>query len=157
MPTYIIWQDLDGHIHAEVPAPKGRREGESEIAWVERVAKKTEAIHLAEGRTRLANHEEAFPSRTFRNCWRESGGKIEVDMPLARVQRMTEIRAQRDVLLQASDGDKARLDDIGSGPAKSAIAAYRQTLRDLPATVDVESITTPEALEAFAPTFPEKP
>ena len=145
---HAIWQDPDGHIVVDIPAAG---------VTLKDAAAKTEHNHLAAGRTRLADHDGPFPSRIFRNCWRESAGKIGINMPLARIQRMAEIRAERDALLDESDKDKARLDDVGTANQKQAMATYRQALRDLPASVDVESITTPEELEAFAPAMPSKP
>jgi hypothetical protein len=66
---------------------------------------------------------------------------------------MDQIRAERDVRLAATDIDVFKLD----GQAIPApLKAKRQALRDIPATVqaDLNSAATPEALEAFEPTWP---
>lgn len=111
------------------------------------------------GVTALIVDSSELPSRRFRNSWSVLGGKPVVDMAKARVQRMSEIRAERDKLLKATDADKARLDDIGTQPQKQALAAYRQALRDIPLTVEaaVDGAQTPEALEALQPAWPVKP
>lgn len=149
MDVRIIWKKADGTIRVGIPAPG---------ANPEEFASKVEA-HAEAGTTRLPDCDAAaLPLRRFRDCWRTDGfGAVQVDMPLARAQRMAEIRTERNIRLDASDKEKARLDDGGTEQQKTDIAVYRQALRDLPAATDLGVITAPEELEAFEPVWPVLP
>jgi hypothetical protein len=71
---------------------------------------------------------------------------------------MAEVRSLRDLALSASDREKIKLDEIGSSEERKEMAAYRQTLRDLPAVVEAELDSMPlDQLEIFKPRLPEKP
>lgn len=97
----------------------------------------------------------------FRDCWRwdHANACVIVDMALARAAKMVEIRAERDKRLTASDGKKARLDDIGTAEQKAAMADYRATLRDIPvaAKIDTDLIDNPLTLSTYAPVWPTEP
>ena len=57
----IVWKNADGSIAVTVPAPKGRRSGESEKDWIERVAAKA----MPEGATRMPDTvAENLPARS---------------------------------------------------------------------------------------------
>ena len=132
-------------------------ESENIIEHLERAAKrKLETDPRYAGAVRIDDCKITdLPHRKFRKCWRDDGsGKVHVDIPLAREQRMAEIRAERNTLLDASDKEKARIDDVGTAEQKTAISAYRQALRDLPAVINLDAIDTPEALDVFEPTWP---
>jgi len=101
-------------------------------------------------------------SRRFRSCWRADGtGQPVVDMPLARTQRLAEIRTERNTRLDASDGLMARANELGGGPEIAAWETYRQALRDLPNNLVFNSVldglTTTNELEAYEPTWPLAP
>lgn len=99
-------------------------------------------------------------SRRWRNCWRRAGaGAPAVDMPLARAQRMSEVRRERTARLAASDSAIMTAHEQNDRARTTALTAYRQTLRDLPATTrpTVEACTTPAQLEAWQPTWPVDP
>jgi hypothetical protein len=103
---------------------------------------------------------EPLPDRRWRGCWRlGENGAVAVDMPLARAQRMAEIRAERERRLAASDGLMLRAQEQGHLAEAEALRVYRQTLRDLPkelaAAKTLEALETPEALGAFEPNWPE--
>ena len=137
------------------PRSKFRRDDEQ--GWLEAIHQRLIAANpMLDGATRLPNCDAAdLPGKRFRDCWRNDGtGKIHVDMPLARAQRMAEIRAERDKRLAVTDADKNKLDDIGTAQQKTALATKRQALRDIPQNSDLEAVTTPEALEAFEPAWP---
>jgi len=55
--------------------------------------------------------------------------------------------------------DKIKLDDIGTAQQKIDIANYRQSLRDLPASTDIQidNLISVPALELYNPTWPIKP
>lgn len=93
----------------------------------------------------------------FYNCWRRTrDDRVMVDMPLAREQRMREIRAERDARLSDADGPTAR-EMEQNGKDAAAWKAYKQALRDVPAQVDLSVAETPEALEALEPQWPRRP
>lgn len=100
---------------------------------------------------------DSLPDRRFRNCWRNDGaGFPRVDMPLARVQRLDEIRRERDKRLVAADGPTARAIEQNA-PDEGDWKAHKQALRDVPAVVDLESVGTPEDLDTFEPSWPVAP
>ncbi len=82
---------------------------------------------------------------------------VEVDMAKARAIRIDLIRPERDARLLALDADYMIADEAGDSAAKAAVAARKQALRDLPATIqpDLDAIADPEVLEAWQPVWPE--
>lgn len=72
----IVWKLANGEIAVTTPAPKGRREGESELDWFERVAYKTKPEGAIRCDDCLASE---LPSREFRHKWRHDGKKIIID------------------------------------------------------------------------------
>lgn len=98
-------------------------------------------------------------NRRFRNCWRRVAGRIAVDLPLARGQVLKEIREARNRRLDDSDKDWARLsEDATVAGKRESMKSYRQSLRDLPAAVQVEleSLDATQ-LESYLPAWPAKP
>lgn len=74
----IIWEMPDGAIQVTIPAPKGRRSGEGETDWFDRVAAKAKP----DGAIRLVDHDiSELPTRTRRHAWRKNPatGKIFID------------------------------------------------------------------------------
>jgi hypothetical protein len=114
-------------------------------------------IATPDGWTRLPDGL-ALPT-VFRDCWRYDGTAVVVEITLARVATMISVRSERNRRLNASDAIKARLDDIGTTDQKAAWAAYRQALRDVPvgAQAEVDAITDPATLSAYAPAWPNPP
>lgn len=76
----IILKRPSGEISVVLPVTKGRRKGEGEKDWIERVAAKV-MIDRPEGTIRLPDCLcTELPSREFRNKWRaDSDGKVFVD------------------------------------------------------------------------------
>lgn len=93
-------------------------------------------------------------SRDFRNSWRNNGGKLAVDMPLARADHMAKIRRRRDRVLIRKDAEWLREFSRGNQVAADAIEAERQVLRDIPATIQstIDAATAPDTLKAVWPT-----
>lgn len=153
----IVWQNSGGSISITVPMENVRAKGESEQEWLERIAASAkEAIPSLTGAQRLPDClAPELPDRRFRDCWRNGGsGGVAVDMPLARVQRLNEIRAERDRRLEKSDGLMARANETGSTAEIAAVKTSRQYLRDLPASFALEGIATPGDLALFEPDWP---
>lgn len=162
--TRIVWERPDGGISVTTAAPESRRNGESEADWLERISAITRekiGSHggLLENVRRLPNCSRAeLPSKHFRNCWRSgTSGEVVVDMVLARVQRMAEIRAERDRRLAESDKEWLRILDVSTSEQQNLFKAYRQALRDMPQGIDLGLVDDPEALEVFQPAWPTRP
>lgn len=160
----IVFELPDGSIRYATCAAKMKRPGEITSEWLLRVFNKTVRDNYP-GAKRMLNpvmpNGEVFrpgARKLFYEAWRHAGGgNIEIDMPMAREIQLGKIRAERNRLLDESDRERARLDDVGTAPQKTAIAAYRQALRDLPTAIDLDAIMTPEALLAFEPLWPVAP
>jgi hypothetical protein len=134
---------------------------ETDHEFLDRIAAErlaSDPVDMA-GAVRMPNVDMAeLPSRRFRNQWHHDGTRPAVDVAKARAQILAELRAERDKRLAASDADKARLDDVGTGPQKAALAKYRQALRDVPAAVAVDvAALDAAALESYTPAWPAKP
>lgn len=100
-----------------------------------------------------------LPSKRFRNAWKLVGGKIAVDLVLAREQIIQEIK--RDVLLRVSASTESMLEasEQLSVLEQGKWKQYRKRLRDLPETVreDLAKLQTAEALLAYQCTWPTAP
>ncbi len=108
----------------------------------------------------VALGRRALPSsRRFRDCWRPAGRTVDVDMSLARGQRLAEVRADRDARLQAADALTLKTMDSAVTDDQDKVRAYKQALRDLPATVqaDLGAAATPDALASYEPAWPATP
>lgn len=105
---------------------------------VEEIAEKDRAGFPYE----IVDVSEVPTNRAFRGAWAPAPGGLVVDMPRARVIQMDRIRGRRDERLRELDIEQLRGEDV---------AQRKQTLRDLPANVDLESVQTPEELEAVWP------
>jgi len=95
-----------------------------------------------------------LPLEVFRDSWRVVGGRVVIDMPLARQQRMNEIRAERDKRLAATDGIFLSAQEQNRANEIAELKAKRQALRDIPQSINLDSITTPDELAAFEPEWP---
>ena len=89
-----------------------------------------------------------------REVW-DHGAKL--NMSKARTIKTDHIRPERNERLATLDIDYMRADEAGDTSEKQRIANVKQTLRDLPATIqpDLDAIDQPEELEAYEPTWPE--
>lgn len=149
----IVLERPDAGITVIIAEPHGKPLSQSGIA---------KAIGETERRVgpcvRLSDTTQAeLPGKRFRNSWRNDGtGKVRVDMPLARTQRLDEIRKERNELLKAADGPTAR-EMEQKGPNLQQWIDYKQALRDIPSSVNLSTIKTAVALEAFNPAWPSKP
>lgn len=101
----------------------------------------------------VIEQEQLLQSRRFRDCWRWNGATYDVDMVLARTQRMTEIRAERDAKLDALD--KEFMKALSTKQDTKAVVDKMQLLRDIPQSINLNSIQTAEELEAFQPEWPQ--
>ena len=90
--------------------------------------------------------------KPFHMAWRHAGnGQIVVDMPAARALKMGRIRKERQRRFPSLDAEWMKAMGQGDSAMAATIEAKRQHLRDLPQTVGLEAIATPEALAGFQP------
>lgn len=104
------------------------------------------AIHVVS--TEIPWHQKRFHA-----AWRFTGKQVAVDMEVLRGIRMSEIRKERNVKLDALD--KEYVKGLSTKQDVTALEVKMQALRDIPQTTDLSKIETPEALEAFNPAWPE--
>jgi hypothetical protein len=156
MGKVIVWTRPDGGLSVFHVAPKSRRQGETLAQWINRLIAK---VVPADATGVRMDDDTALPSRRFRECWRSVAGTVAIHLASARLQVLAELRRERNARLARSDGEKARLDEIGTAEQKESLRAYRQALRDLPVAVaaEVEAIADAAALEAYQPTWPVEP
>ena len=128
------------------PSPSAQRVGESEADFFARIAAKDVPAGLAF--KIMDSDDPIFADRTFRDAWTFDGSKIGHDMPKARAIHMERLREARDAALARLDVEALRAVERDDRAELARIAARKQALRDLPATINLESAATPEALKA---------
>lgn len=144
----IAFTRPDGGVSVIVPAPKAQLPDESEADFMARVA--TAIPPDATDVTEL----DTLPSRTYRNAWRLTGGKVAHDMPAARELKMAELRQARNAKLAETDGLYLRAQEQENAAEVARLKGLRQRLRDLPATVALDHLPDADALKAFEPNWP---
>jgi len=151
----IVYTRPDGGVSVVCPAPEFVAQFPTEqeaLAAVQVKAVPADAINV-----KICDVINIPTSRRFRNCWRQVGTTPPVvDLPLAREQRMSEIRTERDKRLAISDGQMARAQDTGTPAEVMVLRGKRQALRDLPVTVETElaMIQLVDGLATYEPTWP---
>lgn len=103
--------------------------------------------------------ESDLPATTtlaIRNAWEDDGVSITVNMTKARANTIDRIEPERAARLLAADALLKAAEDASDGQEIARLRQVRKDLRDLPVSVnaEVEALTTPEALEAWEPTWP---
>ncbi|MBA3591384.1 hypothetical protein, partial [Methylibium sp.] len=101
--------------------------GVSQVVCAAGVDPDAEAARIAglpdyAGWTYVGTHE-APASRRFRQSWRHAADALSVDLPLARGQRLAELRAERDALLAAADALTMKALDTGTVEQRQDVAA----------------------------------
>lgn len=94
---------------------------------------------------RLVQATDLPSDREFRAAWSDANPEtstVDIDMPKARDLYMEKIRKERNARLEALDVEQLKGVDV---------ANQKQTLRDLPQTVDLSVFETVEALKAYWP------
>lgn len=135
MDDRIIYENPDGSASVIIPT------GEISIDAVKAKDVPGDAIKV-----QIVTINEIPPDRIFRGAWRKKPGKLEVNMPAARIIHMDRIRKERDKELIEQDKAYAIADDANDGPGKAAVQQKRRDLRDIPSTFDLSGFTTPEDL-----------
>lgn len=92
----------------------------------------------------------SIPSdRTFRDAWGKEGAGIKVNIPKARSIHLDNIRMFRNMKLDETD--KELILAIEKEESLGELKIKRQSLRDIPQNIDLESASTPEELKAIWP------
>ena len=157
----IIHAHPDGdpaRVSYTVPCEEDRQPSETDEQQIERICKTHGIVpftvmHCAEIAAIVGVGVDGMPHERFLNAWTWDGHALSVHLGRARDLLLGEIRRNRNQKLIESDSEKARLDDIGTPTDKGLHAAYRQALRDFPATIPEMTV---EQMMVFAPTWPAK-
>lgn len=161
----IVWEMPDRTVCYATCAHSYKKPGETRTQWLLRAFNKTVKDNPQyAGAKRILN--PVMPDRkplvpgpddhpvehAFMGAWRHlGGGNIAIDMPKARALKLTRIRAERDGRFPPLDAEWMKATGQKKSMEADAIEARRQHLRELPQTVDLEAIATPETLAAFDP------
>lgn len=134
----------DGCVPPGYDPETGRREPTDEAIEYEI----SRACHSVTSWRRISP-EDLPPARTYRNAWRDTGERIEHDMPKAREIHRAILRRQRAPLLAELDVDYQRADERGDAKGKRAIGQAKQRLRDITADPRIEAAQTVEQLRTI--------
>jgi DNA-binding PucR family transcriptional regulator len=85
--------------------------------------------------------------RYFRNAWKHTAGKVEVDMPKAVEIQKEKLRLAREALLKELDIQFMKA--LEEGKPTAAIVAEKQRLRDITKDPRFAAAKTPEDLKAI--------
>ena len=107
------------------------------------------AYHLVDGSDVPTDHSCSLRCE-FRDSWEWDDG-VRVNMPKARLQHMTRIRAARDAELVKLDIPWMKAVEAENTSDQATITTQKQTLRDLPTTFSLDSYADPVALKAAWP------
>lgn len=91
----------------------------------------------------------SLPARSYREALTFDGERFSHDMPKARSLYLKRLRAKRGPILDQLDREWHRANGRGDSSAAEAIEAKREELRELPATIGVDTASTIEELEAL--------
>lgn len=113
---------------------------------------------VVRGASVLGHEKPNLPYR-LRKAWRYADGKLTIDVSAARQALLAELRAKRDDLLNESDRLQSIVTDIGTAAQKKDLRDYRQSLRDLPASISSQlaNVADVDQLAAWKFVVPEKP
>jgi len=145
----IVYTRPDGGTSVCHPAwnDKLRPAGDTDDALLERCLTRIPADAVD---VKIVEHDTIPLDRTFRDAWKQNATKIEVDMPKAREIHMKRIRIARDKKLAELDVNTMKALGRGDVEERNRVEMLKQTLRDLPATFNL-NVATPEELKALWP------
>lgn len=133
MKTRIIYRE-DGGVSVVYPAPKSKRQDETEDQWLDRVFSKAtpEGAEFKD----IDTDKEDLSDRTFRGAWVKglNGKAVDVDIPKAREITKERLRKERKPLLDAQDVLYMRAQETGADT--KAIIVEKQRLRDVTKLAD---------------------
>jgi len=142
------FENKDDGVSVIHPAPKSRRQDETEEQWLARIFDKA----TPEGAIFKDIDISAIPDdRTFREAWELNGDVISVNMPKARVIHMDRIRMLRNKKLKDLDVDYIMAMEASDQAKMDEIASLKSILRDIPQAFDLSVAETPEELKNMMP------
>ena len=161
----IVFELPNGAIRYATCPRKNKKPGETNSQWLLRVFNKTISGNpqyagakrilnpvMPDGKHLVPGPDDHPAEHAFPGAWRHlGGGNIGIDMPAARAVKLDRIREERNGRFPSLDAEWMKATGQGDSAAATAIEAKRQHLRELPRTVDLEAIATPEALAGFQP------
>lgn len=156
MEQIAAFNDTDGFVSLVIPSPRNYVDGVlSNEAKAQIVSQAVPAEFQANviwvTRADIDDLAAQSGGRMLRNAWMVSGGQVQVDMPLARTIRMQQLREVRNQKLAESDGPMMKAMESGDQATIDALKAKRQALRDLPNTLDLNSIADAKILAELQP------
>ena len=89
--------------------------------------------------------------RYFRDACEDDGTNVTVNMTKARAIKLAKIRASRNAELTKLDVESLIAIESGDSSEQTRVNTLKQTLRDIPATFDLDGLGTPETLKAAWP------
>jgi hypothetical protein len=138
-----ILHNIDGTVSVIHPAPKSRREDETEVQWLDRVFAKM----TPEGVTFEDIDSSALPAdRDFRNAWVKGETGIDIHTDKAREITKERLRAERKSLLEAQD--VLFIKALETGADTSSIVAEKQRLRDITKIDHIDSLDDMKKIQA---------
>ena len=90
-------------------------------------------------------------ARYFRDACEDDGTNVTVNMTKARAIKLAKIRLSRNAELVKLDLDSLIAIESGDSSEQTRVNTLKQTLRDIPATFDLDGLGTPETLKAAWP------
>lgn len=127
MPKIVKFENGDGTIGVIIPTPEfiAKQGGDEQKA-----AEAERDRRLPAGATTIEIAEDStLPVRTFRNQWENNAGTVETNIPAARTEHLTRMRAARVAKFTEEDANFQAAADTA---AEDVVEARRVILRDLP-------------------------
>lgn len=137
----IVYTDENGGLWFIAPTESGLKE-----LTMDEIAKR----HVPAGLSYRITHKSNFPDDYFRNAWRDSNDKIDIDMDKARKIHMDKLRQLRQEKFEKL-GFATKINPDLEALLPDAIKVQLQELRDIPQTYNLSIAEKPEELKAMIP------
>lgn len=111
----IIWERADGGVSVTYLDDRDMLQGETEDAFITRMADKHGAAPLLSGAVRTTLSSQEVPAdRTHQDCWKVTGGKVQVDAAKlqAKLDAKAAKQAKQDAVLSKLKISTAELKDL---------------------------------------------
>ena len=138
-----IYENDEGVCCVIIPSPRELREGGN---LEEMFTKAADGHHFE-----IIEATDQPSDRYFRDAWKKNVNKIDIDMPKARNIHMDKLRIKRDEKLKTLDVEWQKETERGNSKNAQDVAYIKQTLRDLPQTLDLSTVETPDELRLILP------
>jgi hypothetical protein len=105
---------------------------------------------------RALDDNEIPKDRYFRDAWIDNNGKLDIHLLKARDVHINKLRELRNEKLKASDAILLKALETQDRHQIKSISLLRQSLRDMPQTINLDSITDLEKLKNYVPEIIKK-